>query len=103
MDGFVAGDRNQLFLEVEAVVEAEVVLFVVVAVEVVVFVEGVLQGAAEAPQGVVAVVVASGAEGDFRIAFCNISSAPFCVVISGCALGAHKNHHYMLILVLTCG
>lgn len=65
MLGFVAGDKGLLFLVVEAVVEAGGV-------------EEALRGGvsvAEALPGVVAVGVASGAEGDFRLALCNFSNA----------------------------
>ncbi|KAK9903153.1 hypothetical protein M0R45_001212 [Rubus argutus] len=92
-------DRNQLFLEVEDV-EAEDHRGVA---EVEVFVAGDLRGVAEDLQGVVA-VVASGAEGDFRVTLCNISIA---LPISRChyfrMLRAHKSHTFMLVLVVTCG
>jgi hypothetical protein len=96
---FLAGDRNQLFLEVEDV-EAEDHRGVA---EVEVFVAGDLRGVAEDLRGVVA-VVASGAEGDFRVTLCNISIA---LPISRChyfrMLRAHKSHTFMLVLVVTCG
>lgn len=72
MLGFVAGDKDLPFLVVEAVVEAG---GVEEALRGGVSVAEALQGVAEALPGVVAVVVASGAEGDFRIALCNFSNA----------------------------
>lgn len=91
---FVAGDRNQLFLEVEDVEAGD--LQGVAEVEF--FVAGDLQeGVAEDPRGVG--VVASGAEGDFRVTL----PSPFHVVaISGC-FRIHKSHSFMLVLVVTCG
>lgn len=62
--------------------EAEVVVEEVVVVEEEVSVEGVVQGVAEVLLEAVAVLVASGAEEDFRTPMCNIVSALLiCVVI----------------------
>lgn len=71
MLGYVAGDKDLLFLVVEAVVEAG---GVEEALRGGVSVAEALQGVAEALPGVVAVVVASGVEGDFRIALSNFSN-----------------------------
>lgn len=74
----VVGDKQQVVVEVD-VEEAGVAVEVALAVEVVDSVEGVLQGVAEVPLGVVAVVVDLEAEADFRVVtFCNSTDALVC-------------------------